>query len=229
MILSIHLADVGLAAAPGILRCKPDPSEVKGLLYAETTITAPLSRKVLPTPRLGRVGLIAAWDDDAAVDEFSANDRLAEQLSGGWHVRLAPLQAFGAWSAIPGRPTEELPAGDEESVAVPTLGRLRFRRLNPFLRTSARAEAEALADPALLAVTALGGPPVVATFSLWRTAVAMRDYAYRRSGGAHPAAMRANSAKPFHSESAFVRFRPYASQGSWGGYDPLAATTAPAT
>ena len=34
--------------------------------------------------------------------------------------------------------------------------------------------------------------------------------------------MQADRARPFHHESAFIRFRPYASLGSWDGVDPLA-------
>lgn len=61
----------------------------------------------------------------------------------------------------------------------------------------------------------------MATFSLWRSAAEMRHYAYEQ-GAAHHAAMGADRAKPFHHESAFVRFRPYGSSGNWDGRDPLA-------
>jgi hypothetical protein len=223
MIFSVHIADVGVRTAPGVLRRGPQTSGVSGLLYAQTTITAPLSKRALVAPRPGRVGLIAAWEDDEAFDEFSANHPLAARLAGGWHVRLEPLRVSGKWSGVPDLPTEERPVDDEEPVAVLTLGRLRYLRAVPFLRASARAEGEALSNPELLASSGLARPPLVATFSLWRTAAGMRDYAHRRSDGAHPAAKRADSAKPFHKESAFVRFRPYASRGSWDGYDPLAA------
>lgn len=49
----------------------------------------------------------------------------------------------------------------------------------------------------------------------------MRDYA-TRAGGGHSAAVRSDRERPFHHESAFVRFRPYASEGAWEGRDPLA-------
>jgi hypothetical protein len=49
----------------------------------------------------------------------------------------------------------------------------------------------------------------------------MRRYAVA-AGGPHAAAMAADRAQPFHHESAFVRFRPYAASGSWDGGDPLA-------
>jgi hypothetical protein len=227
MIVSVHLADVGLRVAPSVLRNRPHPADVSGLLYAQTTITAPLSKGLLPSPRPGRVGLIAAWEDDKALDGFLAGNRLAEHLAGGWHVRLEPLRVYGAWSGMPDLPTQERSVADGEPVAVLTLGHLRYRRAVPFLRASARAEGEALADPVLVASTGLARPPLFATFSLWRDAAGMRDYA-RRGGGAHLAATRAHAAKPIHRESAFIRFRPYASQGNWGGRDPLAVTTAAA-
>ncbi|HEX3323654.1 MAG TPA: hypothetical protein VHR65_00745, partial [Solirubrobacterales bacterium] len=166
---------------------------------------------------------IAAWDDEGALDRFSASHPLAKQLAGGWQVRLEPLHVYGAWSGLPGLPAQEIPVEEDQPVAVLTIGRLRLRRVRPFLRASARAEAEAIADPAMLAATGLARPPrLVATFSLWSNVAAMRDYARGRVDGAHPAAAGEHRAKSFHHESAFIRFRPYASSGSWDGRDPLA-------
>jgi hypothetical protein len=53
----------------------------------------------------------------------------------------------------------------------------------------------------------------------------MRDYSYR-DGGAHMAAVKADRERPFHHESAFIRFRPYRSEGEWEGRDPLDFRTA---
>lgn len=114
---------------------------------------------------------------------------------------------------MPGLPARALPVADDEPVGILTLGRLRLLRLAPFRRAAASAEADAIADGALLAGTGLARPPhLVATFTLWRTAAAMRAYAYDRDGS-HHAAVQADRARAFHHESAFVRFRPYASQG----------------
>jgi hypothetical protein len=220
MIVSVHLADVGWRAAPGVLRRRPDPTRVPGLRYAELTTAAPLGGGLLPAPQLGRVGLIAAWDGDEALDDFLSSHPLAARLAGGWLVRLEPLRASGAWAALPGLAEPERPVDDDEPVAVLTLGRLRLRRVGPFLRSSARAERQAVADPGLLASTALARPPrLVATFSLWETATSMRAYAYGQAGTAHLDAVRSQRAHPFHHESLFARFRPYAAQGTWNGHD----------
>ena len=53
----------------------------------------------------------------------------------------------------------------------------------------------------------------------------MRDYSYR-DGGTHMAAVKADRERPFHHESAFIRFRPYRSEGEWEGRNPLNLRTA---
>jgi hypothetical protein len=224
MIASVHLADVGWPEVNRLLFRGIDVAKVPGMSYAEPTFTAPLGGRV-PRPNPRRIGLIAAWEDDAALDRFLTGNPLAEPFAKGWHTRLEPLRCFGSWPEMPGLPTKELPMGDEEPVVVLTLGRLRFLRTRPFLKSSAPAERDAVLNPAMVASTGLARlarPRLVSTFSIWRSAAAMREYAFGKAGP-HQAAVRADRATPFHHRSAFVRFRPYASQGSWDGRDPLAA------
>ncbi len=224
MVVTVQLADVGARSAPGFLRRKPNPGDVDGLLYAEPVAAAPLSGHFLPRPEPGRVGLIAAWEDDGAFGAFDAEHPLARRLANGWQVRLQPLHVYGAWSQLPGLPSGEITVGENDPVAVLTIGRLRLRRVRPFLRASAAAEGEAVANPAMLASTGLARPPrLVSTFSIWRNVGAMREYARGHGDGAHSTATRAHRQNSFHHESAFIRFRPYASRGEWDGCDPLAA------
>jgi len=222
VIVSIHIAEVGPREGAEVLLRPPKPGRVPGLTYAETTTTAALGEPLLPPKDFGQVGMIAAWESDEALERFSRLHPVARHLGGGWQVRLQPLRVFGSWAGMPGLPARALPVDDGEPVGVLTLGRLRLRRITAFRHAAAPAEADAIASPALLAGTGLARPPrQVATFSLWRTAAAMREYA-TGPGGTHRAAVSADRSRPFHHESAFVRFRPYASSGSWDGRDPLA-------
>ncbi|HXB64093.1 MAG TPA: hypothetical protein VNV42_04350 [Solirubrobacteraceae bacterium] len=226
MVASFHIADVGIGALarlrPGAV--SPNPA---GWRYAELAIAAPLGGRLLPRPQPGRAVLVAAWDDDDALDRFLAQHPLAARLAGGWHVRLQPTHVFGSWARLPGLPEREQPMDDEEPAAVLTIGRLRLAQALRFLRASAAAEELAVGDPALLASTGLARPPrLLGTFSLWRTTAAMRAYASGRADPRHNAAAREHRDRPFHSESAFVRFRPYAARGSWDGRDPLAGVAA---
>ncbi len=222
MIVSVHIADLGAREAAEVLLRQPKPHRVPGLTYAETLTTAPLGEPLLPPRRLGPVGMIAAWESDAAFEEFSRRHVVGRRLADGWRVRLQPLRVSGAWVGMPGLPARALPVDDSEPVGILTLGQLRLLRTGAFRRSAGPAEAAALASPALLAGIGLARPPrLVATFTLWRSAAAMREFAYDRET-AHLAAIEADRARPFHHESAFVRFRPYASCGSWNGRDPLA-------
>lgn len=223
MIVSVHLADVGWSQAQRLLFQRPKERDLPGLTYAEPVLTAPLGHRP-PRPEPGRIGLIAAWRDDIALDRFLADHPFAQSLASGWHVRLEPLRCFGSWAGMPDLPKRELPIDDREPVAALTLGRLRILRTRPFLKAGAPAERDAAADPDVLALTGFARPAMprlVSTFSLWRSAAAMRRYAFDDTGS-HQAAVKADRAKPFHHESAFIRFRPYASEGSWNGHDPLA-------
>lgn len=225
LIVSVHTAELPAPAALRFSRARRRPDGGAGLRYAEALLAVPFSERVLPSASPGRVGLVGVWDDDAALDRFLAHDPLAQQLADGWHVRLAPLRASGNWSIFgePGRVDHD----PDEPVAVVTYGYLRARKAYTFLRTSARAEAAALASPALLAGTALARPPLlVGTFSLWRSAREMEAYAY--GGDPHRAAMDGMREHQFHRQYTFARFRPYASSGTWGAADPLAAGAPPA-
>jgi hypothetical protein len=221
VIVAIDIAAVGPKKGFEVLARRPRPQGVEGLRYAETVFTSPLGGG-LPAPDFGTVALISAWDDDAALDRFSSHP-FARGLASGWQVRMEPLRVFGHWPGLEGLPGRPLPVDDDEPVVVLTLGRVKPWRIRSFLRAAAPAEVDALAEPALLASTGFGRlPNLVSTFSIWRTAAAMRDYANRRDGS-HRAAVSSDRERPFHRHSAFIRFRPYATRGQWNGGDPLAA------
>ncbi|MCW3019217.1 MAG: spheroidene monooxygenase [Solirubrobacterales bacterium] len=227
MIASIHIADVGALGGLRLLRSQPTTSTAPGLRYAALMAAAPLSESRLPRPGPGRIGMFAAWESEGALDQFLARDPLAAALSHGWCARLRPTHVFGAWPSLGEILGEEPPMADDEPAAVLTLGRLRFSQAVRFLRASAAAERLAVANPALLRGTGLARPPaLVATFTLWQSTAAMRAYASGRHGRGHRDAVSSHAARAFHHESVFLRFRPYDSQGSWDGVEPLSAARA---
>src|ERR1044072_8385670 len=172
MIVSVHLADVGALKVQRLLFQRLDPARIPGMTYAEPTMTGPLGQRP-PRPQHGRIGLIAAWDDDAAIDRFLDTHPFGKQLAGGWHTRLEPRRCFGSWTGMPGLPTKELPMDDDQPAAARTLGRLRGLRIRPLLKASAPAERDAVGTPAVAAITGLtrpARPRLVSTFSVWRSA-----------------------------------------------------------
>ena len=110
-----------------------------------------------------------------------------------------------------------------------TLGRLRLSQAVRFLRTSAKAEAAVLSAPGVRWASGLAKPPFVATCSLWESGDALAAYAYGPDQQAHPGAIDADRARPFHRRSAFVRLRPLLIAGRLVGSNPIAAEAAAVT
>jgi hypothetical protein len=220
MIASVHIADVGRRSALSFVRKVPKPRDTSGLRHANVALTAPLSPALLGRPDPGRVALIGFWDDDAALDRFLAGP-VAAKLAGGWHLRLAPLRAFGSWPGLPSDLPTTRAVSQEGPVAALTLGRLRLSQAMRFLRASAKAEARALEAPGLIWATGLARPPFVSTCSLWESTKALATYAFGRAEPAHAEVIGESETKPFHHQQAFIRFRPYASVGQLEGGNPL--------
>jgi hypothetical protein len=220
VIASVHVADVGFGAALKVLRKAPSPASVSGLREANVALTGVLHKGVVPKPTLGRVALVAFWDGDDALDRFLVDHPLAKTLAGGWRVRLDPLRAWGSWPGVPDDLARSRTVDHEGPAAVLTLGRLRWSQGLRFLRTSAKAEAAVVAAPGLTWATGMARPPFFSTCSLWESSEALSAYAFTQGGG-HHGAIAADRDKPFHHQSAFIRFRPYASAGSLDGKNPL--------
>jgi hypothetical protein len=224
MIASVHIADVGVRSALGVLRKAPQPEAVKGLRHANVAIAAPLSKSLLPSPSIGRVVLLGFWDDDAAVDRFLADHPLAQTLADGWHVRLEPVRAFGTWPGLPTDVPKPRGTSYDGPAVVLTLGRLRMAQVVRFRRTSATAAGRVVDAPGLTWATAMTRPPFVSTCSLWENTSTLSEYAYGSHEPDHPGAIAADRAKPFHHQSAFIRFRPYGAHGGLDGKNPLPAS-----
>jgi hypothetical protein len=220
MLASVHIADLGPRHALPLVAKRPSRITAPGLRHAELALAAPLSGSLRPAPQLGRVAFVGFWDDDAALDRFLTSSEIARALAGGWSVRLEPLRAWGAWPGLP----DDLPKArnieHDGPVGVLTMGRVKVTRLVPFLRASAKAEAQVVDAPGLVWATGLARPPFVSTCSLWESSDAARAYAFER-GVAHNDAIATGRAKPFHHREAFIRFRPYASTGHLDGRNPL--------
>jgi hypothetical protein len=223
MIASVHVADVGVPAALKIARKAPPAGSIAGLRNANVALAAPLGGSIMPSPQLGRAALVAFWEDDDSLDRFLADHQLAAKFASGWRVRLEPLRTHGSWPGLPDDLPKERTVEHEGPVAALTLGRPRASQLLRFLRASTKAENSAVGAPGLTWATGLARPlSFVSTCSLWESTRALSTYAYGNRDRAHPDAIASGVANPFHHEQAFIRFRPYGSQGRLDGKNPLA-------
>ncbi len=230
MIASLHIRELTPPAALRAL-AKEGLGPAPGLLAGEVVLAARLSEHLLPRPRIDRIGAFAFWADEDALDRFLEDNGTGRLLALGWQMRMQPARMVGSWPGLASLAEHQVPMDMEEPAAGLTLGRLRPSQVVRFLKASARAEHDALADEAMLASTGLARPPgLVSTFSIWRSLADLRGYIGGSGADGHERAVQAHSAKPFHHESAFVRMRPVSVSGDapwWPTLEGLALTVRP--
>lgn len=220
-VASVHIADIGFPRSLGSLR-NPRPSSIPGLVHANAGVAATFgTTPARPSP--GRVGLIAFWEDDAALERFEATHPRAKALGGGLVVRARPLRVHGEWPGIDDAVPKRRDVDHDGPVLVLTLARTKLSRSVSFFRTSQPAEKAVTVAPGNLFSTALIRTPFIASVSLWESGQAAMDYAYGGGQHGHPEAIAAGRAKPFHHQQAFIRLAITDLRGSLAGRNPLAA------
>ncbi|MCI1187633.1 spheroidene monooxygenase [Hymenobacter sp. DH14] len=187
-------------------------------------------------PNLDRYGLMAVWEDVAAAEAFfechplwaGYRQRSAEQ----WTVALAPIKAQGLWDGLnpfaeqlataPYTTTASSAAAPEPPVAVLTRASIRWRKASRFWQFVEPTSAALAQVSGVRAAIGLGELPLVrqATFSVWESARAMQDYAYKDAR--HREVIQLTRRENWYGEELFARFRVLGSTGTLDGRDPLA-------
>lgn len=218
-VVSVHIADVGLPRSLGLIG-HPRPGSIPGLLQANAGLAAKFgTTPARPSP--GRVGLIAFWQDQVALEQFEATHPLAAKLDGGLVVHARPLRVHGEWPGIGEDVPRKRDVEHDGPVLVLTLAKTKFSRFVPFFRASQPAEKAVVKAPGNLFSSAVLRPPFIASVSLWESSTAAMDYAFSGNQPGHPEAIAAGRVKPFHHQQAFIRLAVEEVRGSLAGKNPL--------
>lgn len=221
-VVSVHLADVGVPRSLRLLR-NPRPASIPGLLRANAGVGATFgTAPARPSP--GRVGLIAFWEDEVALEQFESTHPLAASLGGGIVMHARPLRMHGAWPGIGDDVPKQRNVEHDGPVLVLTLAKTKLTRSIPFFRASQPAEKAVTTAPGNIFSSAVLRPPFISSVSVWESSDAAMDYAYSGHQTGHPEAIAAGRAKPFHHQQAFIRLAIDDVRGAIGGRNPLAAT-----
>lgn len=232
-VFTFHLARPGPRAALGAILRPPSPTTVAGLRHAECMVPMRLGAPILSPGRwqVGRLAMFAAWESEAAVDDFLAASALGKTLAAGWHVRLRFLRRWGHLRALDWLPAHDGDTDLEEPVVAVTLARLALLQVPRFLHWGKPVERLVRDHPGTtLALAATRPLRTISTFTVWRTAREMLDMVHGRGAlpapERHAAAMVERKRKDFHVEFSTLRFSLIREVGTWEGRSSIVPTAA---
>ncbi|QCR22017.1 spheroidene monooxygenase [Pontibacter sp. SGAir0037] len=176
-------------------------------------------------PNFYRYGLLCTWESEEAAKAFLHHSCLLEEYKKhtfeSWTLYLEPLQSHGLWDKqSPFEPFSHRKAA-EGPIAVLTRASINWRALPGFWKFVPKTSKALENAQGLICSIGLGELPFVrqATFSVWESAAAMKQYAYHNP--LHQEVMKRTRAENWYSEELFARFIPIASEGTWNGVDPV--------
>ena len=178
-------------------------------------------------PNLDRYGFMAVWEDAAAATAFFARHPLwhtyQTRSAERWTLELAPVKSQGLWDGQTpfDYPAPVLPPADHAPMAVLTRASISWRKTRRFWQFVEPTSAALATAGGVRAAIGLGELPVVrqATFSVWESAQAMQQFAYRDAR--HREVIQLTHREKWYSEELFARFRVLSSAGTLDGRDPL--------
>lgn len=165
---------------------------------------------------------LTVWDDLSSAEAFD-DGRLVRAWDHLAHERLrvvmSPLSSRGTWSGTEPFGDISTSRHDGPVVAI-TRARLRPRRAATFWRAVPAVSAALRGAPGLQMSLAMGEAPIglQGTFSLWSTADALGDFAYRDER--HLDAIRRTPAVGWYAEELFARLAVREAEGTYRGVSP---------
>ena len=223
-VFTFHFAKTTLATAVKALYRPPTARQAPGLQHAECMAKMKLGAPIVSPARmqLRHLTMFAAWESEAAIDDFLASTPLGCALAAGWHVRMAFQRRWGYVSAFDGL-AESVGTHDPAApVVAVTLARMKLPQVPRFIYWGRPVEELVRDHPGTtLAIAAMRLPRTVSTFSVWKSQREMVDMVRGHSAvprpKRHAAAMVERQRKDFHFEFTTLRFGPIAEYGNWEG------------
>src|SRR5690606_35862549 len=209
----------------------PTGQQFPGLNHAECMTRMTLGAPILSPARmqLRHLTMFAAWESDAAIDEFLASPPLGRALATGWHVRMAFQRRWGHVSEFDGLAESVGKQNPAAPVVAVTLARMKLPQVPRFIRWGKPVEELVRDHPgATLAIAAMRLPRTVSTFTVWKSQREMVEMVRGHSAvprpERHAAAMVERERTAFHFEFTTLRFRSIGEHGDWEGRTGIVPT-----
>ena len=149
-------------------------------------------------------GVIASVEDIEKFDKSSVVKRWRRISKSEFRAVLEPISSHGQWA---GKEPFVATAKDwDGQVAAITRARIKWSQNFRFWKSVPPVTVSLKSAPGMVAAIGIGEAPIglQGTFSLWESAAAIREFAYK--GAAHQKAIADTSAYNWYSEELFARF-----------------------
>ncbi len=157
---------------------------------------------------LSRWGMIVVIERDR-LEEFDCSSIVVnwrKRATSEFRVVLSPISSHGLWAKVnPFDFTKPISSPDVQIVAI-TRARIKWQKNFTFWGAVPPVVTDLHNSPGLIAAIGIGEAPIglQGTFSLWASAGALRDFAYK--GQAHQVAIAQTEKIGWYSEELFARF-----------------------
>jgi len=164
---------------------------------------------------LTRWGMFVAIDENRieAFDQSSIISNWRKRSTSEFRAVLSPLSSHGLWAKK--NPFDFIAplSNPDAQIAALTRARIKWNKNFIFWKSVPPVVIDLHSNPGLDAAIGIGEAPIglQGTFSLWKSASALRDFAYK--GKAHQVAIAQTQSIRWYSEELFARFEVLALRG----------------
>jgi len=164
---------------------------------------------------LTRWGMVVAIDENRieAFDQSSIITNWRKRSTSEFRAVLSPLSSHGLWAKK--NPFDFIAplSNPDAQIAALTRARIKWNKNFIFWKSVPPVVIDLHSNPGLNAAIGIGEAPIglQGTFSLWKSASALRDFAYK--GKAHQVAIAQTQSIRWYSEELFARFEVLALRG----------------
>ncbi|QHT69787.1 spheroidene monooxygenase [Rhodocytophaga rosea] len=182
-------------------------------------------------PDFSTFALLCNWTDDQAAHQGLYGSHILQKFKKEsdeqWTIYMHTLASHGRWSGMAPFGLASQPQDSGGVIAVLTRASLHFKHLIDFWKHVPSVSQAIQDNPHLIFTKGIGEVPLIhqATFSLWTSQQDMMAFAYQNPF--HTEVIRKTREMGWYKEELFARFKPFHSEGTWQGQDPLATYLSP--
>jgi hypothetical protein len=157
---------------------------------------------------LTRWGMVVVIDENqiGTFDQSVIVNNWRKRSTSEFRAVLSPISSHGLWAKSNPFDFTAPASNPDAQIAAITRARIKWNKNFIFWKSVPPVVLDLHANPGLIAAIGIGEAPIglQGTFSLWRSASALRDFAYK--GKAHQVAITQTEAIGWYSEELFARF-----------------------